>query len=216
MQFGVISDIHGNLRALEAVWRAFEQAGLSERPVLNAGDNVVYGPAPEECVRFLRAHPNIVTVQGNYDRNVALFPEREAEYRKKWGRSRPPKFEALRADSAVISDETRVWLLDLPREVEFTLEGVRVLVTHYAPGSKEGLGRWTEDRRLAELADDTDAQVVVCGHTHTPFVRCVGGVLWVNPGALGRSYFDSAASYAVLTLTAGQPPAAQIQRAVVA
>ena len=212
MQYGVFSDIHGNGEALEAVWAALEAGGLTGRPVFNAGDVVGYGDAPEACVRFLRARPGIVTVRGNYDKNVASFPEREAEYRKKWGRSRPDKLEAIRRDSEAVSDETRQWLRDLPGEVEMTLEGISVLMTHYAPGSKEGLGSWTPDARLAELAETTSAQVVVCGHTHTPFVRDVGGVLWINPGSLGRSW-DGRFRYAVLTLAPGQPPSAQLKTA---
>ena len=211
MQYGVFSDIHGNLTALGAVWPGLEAAGLTGRPVFNAGDVVGYGDAPEACVRFLRARPGIITVRGNYDKNVAAFPEREAEYRKKWGKSRPEKYEAIRRDSAAITGETRQWLADLPGEVELTLDGIAVLMTHYAPGSKEGLGSWTTDARLGELAKTTTAQVVVCGHTHTPFVRNIGGVLWVNPGSLGRSY-DGRFRYAVLTLLPGQPPAAQLKQ----
>lgn len=211
MQYGVFSDVHGNLGALQAAWGALEAAGLTDRAVFNAGDVVGYGDAPEACVRFLRARPVIVTVRGNYDKNVAAFPKREGEYRKKWGRSRPDKYEAIRRDSEAITEETRQWLEALPGEVELGLEGVAVLMTHYAPGSKEGLGSWTPDARLAELAETTDVQVVVCGHTHTPFVRPVGGVLWVNPGSLGRSW-DGRFRYAILTLTPGQPPTAQLRQ----
>lgn len=210
VRIGVFGDVHGSLADLTAIWQALANLGLSEGPVLNAGDNVGYGDDPEGCVAFLRAHPNVVTVQGNYDKNVALYPERCAEYRKKWGRARPEKFEALRRDSEVISDDTRSWLLGLPKEVTVTLGGVRVLLTHYAPGSKEGLGRWTPDSRLAELAGQTDARVVVCGHTHSPFVREAGGVLFVNPGTVGRSLYGRP-SYAVLTLAADRPPSAALR-----
>src|ERR1700712_4838301 len=84
LQYGVISDIHGNLAALTDVWKRLEQSRLNERVLLNAGDNVGYGDDPEGSVLFLSAHPQILTVQGNYDKNVASFPEKEAEYRKKW------------------------------------------------------------------------------------------------------------------------------------
>ena len=210
MQYAIFSDIHGNLAALESVWNALETAGLTDRPVLNAGDSVGYGPEPEACARFLREHSQCVSVKGNYDKNVALFPEREAEYAKKWSRSRPDKFKALREDSKAISETTRRWLLNLPAEVTLALSDVSVFLTHYAPGSKEGLGTWTPDARLAELAANTDAKVVVCGHTHTLFVRKVGGILWVNPGSLGRSV-DGRSRYAVLTLAPGLPPAAELK-----
>jgi len=210
VQYGVFSDVHGNSSALRAVWRAMEAGGLADgRLLLNAGDSVGYGDDPEACVGFLRARPSLVSVKGNYDKNVALFPERQAEYRKKWGRARPEKFEAIRRDSLAISDAARRWLHDLPSEAALTPQGVRIILTHYAPGSKEGLGAWTPDARLAELASATTAQVVVCGHTHTPFVRDVGGVLWVNPGSAGRSW-DGRLRYAVLTLAPGQPPTAEL------
>ena len=209
MEVGVFSDVHGNWRALQAVWNALAQRGLTDGPVLNAGDNVGYGDAPEACVTFLRAQAHLHSVRGNYDKNVAQFPDKIAEFRKKWGTSRPPKFEAIQRDSAVLSPESRSWLRDLPPEQTVTLAGTRVLLTHYSPGGKEGLGAWTPDARLAELAGQTDAQVVVCGHTHTPFVRRAGGVLFVNPGTVGRGWRHRA-SYAVLTLDPKGPPTAQL------
>lgn len=215
MQYGVFSDIHGDLKALIAVWKAFEKWGLTEggRPVFNAGDNVGYGPAPEECVQFLRARPNVVCVRGNYDKNVALFPEREEEYRKRWGQPRPDKLAAIGHDSETISAEARQWLLDLPGEVEVTLEGVPLLMTHYSPSSKHGLGRWTPDAQLREIAGHTRAKVVLCGHTHSAFVRSVGGVLWVNPGSAGRA-LDRRPHCAILTLEPGHAPAARLKTAL--
>ncbi len=210
MQHAVFSDIHAHLPALHAVWDALEAGELTGRPVLNAGDSVGYGPDPEACVRFLRERPHLVSVRGNYDKNVALFPSHAGEYRRKWGLTRPDKFQTLKNSSAAISDEARQWLADLPAEATLTLGGTKILVTHYSPGSKEGLGAWTPDSRLAEIAETTEAQVVVCGHTHTPFVRFVGGILWVNPGSLGR---DMAGKfrYALLTVTPGQAPSAELK-----
>jgi len=210
VRVGIFSDSHGNLSALHAVWAALEAEGLADGLVLNAGDTVGYGPDPEGCVCFLRERPNIIGVKGNYDKNVALFPEREAEYRKKWGKLRPEKFAAIQRDSAAISEETRHWLSALPAEETLTVEGIPLLLTHYSPGSKVGIGSWTSDADIAEMAHNTNARVVICGHTHTDFAKEIGGVLWVNPGSLGRSW-DHRLRYAVLTLTAEQPPSADLK-----
>ncbi len=211
MEVGVFSDIHGNARALRAVWEALAVRGLATGPVLNAGDNVGYGDGPEACVRFLRERAHIVCVQGNYDKNVAQFPEKQSEFHKKWSKNRPEKYAAIRRDSDAVSDGARAWLRDLPRERALILAGTKIVLTHYAPGVKEGLGPWTSDARLRELAGETDASVVVCGHTHTPFVRRVGGVLWVNPGTAGRGWGRRAA-YAVLTLDPDAPPEAHLHQ----
>lgn len=210
MQYAIFSDIHADLSALQAVWSTLEADGLTERPLFNAGDTVGYGPDPELCVRFLRQHPNVVSVEGNYDKNVALFPKREVAYRLKWGLVRPEKFETLAESSAAITDDTRHWLSDLPAEVSVTLDTVPIFMSHYSPGSKEGIGTWTPDSRLEELAENTKAKVVVCGHTHTPFIRHVGGILWVNPGSLGRD-ISGQYRYAVLNLTPGLPPSAELK-----
>ena len=59
----------------------------------------------------------------------------------------------------------------------------------------------TPDKRLRELAADTACQVVVVGHSHSPFHRCVAGVHFINPGSVGRMFDGNpAASYALLDL----------------
>ena len=131
------------------------------------------------------------------------------------GKARPEKYAAIQRDSDAISGETRGWLHDLPREWEQTLAGTEVVLTHYAPGVKEGIGPWTPDAHLEELARGTGAHVVVCGHTHTPFARRVGGVLWVNPGTAGRDW-GRRAPYAVLTLAPDTAPQVQLCQAHIA
>lgn len=209
LQIAALSDIHGNFGALLAVWRDLERHNLSTGPVLNAGDNVCYGENPEETVQFLRSRNNIFSVQGNYDKTVALFPGRANSYKKKWGQFRPEKFQAIKQDSDKISDETRTWLLELPREQTMRYNGHSVIVTHYSPGAKEGIGPWTSSDDLERIASKTTAEVVVCGHTHFPFVRKAGNVLFVNPGTVGRSAYD-VSTYAVLTLESNSSPSARI------
>lgn len=210
MRIAIFSDIHGNFPALTRVWSAIESEGLDSGLVLNAGDNVGYGDSPEECVRFLRSYPNIACVRGNYDKNVATFPEKEDEYRRRWKRKRPEKYEAIRTDSDAISAATRQWLRDLPKELRLNVDGATILLTHYSPVAKEGLTPWTPEERLTELARISRADVVVCGHTHMSFVRRAGGVLFVNPGSVGRTWRRSP-SFAVLTVEAGAPPSAELR-----
>lgn len=211
MQYGVLSDIHGDCDALIVVWKALERDGLTDRLIFNAGDNVGYGASPEAVCQFLREHPQIVSVQGNYDKNVANFPRKESDFREKWAKSRPDKLDALRRASRDISAATRAWLVALPTEASIVTENSKIIVTHYSPGSKNSLGAWTPDRELARQAKKTDANVVICGHTHSAFVRQAGSVLFINPGSVGMS--SPKHPYAVLTLSACQPPTAELKEA---
>jgi len=211
MKFGVFSDVHGNFAALTHVWDALDNLGLTGRQVLNAGDSVGYGSDPESCVRFLKERGNIISVRGNYDRNVACFPKRQEEYRKRWGRSRPEKYEAIKRDSGIISDSSRTWLADLPKEERLTLQGARIVVCHYSPGSKESLGYWTPASTFADIAETADADVVVCGHTHTPFIKTVNNVLFLNPGTVGR-VSRYRCTYAILEIDGVSAPRAELRR----
>lgn len=210
MQIGIFSDVHGDLDGLLRVWSALDKAGLTEQTVLNGGDNVGYGPSPEACIAFMRDRPQIVCVRGNYDANVAVFPDREADFRAKWKRSRPEKYRAIREDSDAISKDARRWLCSLPKEARVAVGGRTILLTHYAPGAKMGIFPETPEPVLAVMAQAARADVVACGHTHVPFVRCVGGVMFVNPGAVGRG--NGSASFAILDLPAGEPPSARLFR----
>lgn len=211
MQYAVLSDIHGDYDGLVAVWSAIKQRGLTDRPIFNAGDNVGYGTCPEEACLFLRDHSQIVNVQGNYDKNVANFPRKEADFRTKWAKNRPDKFNALRSGSRKISEATRLWLLALPQEVSVALEDVKIILTHYTPGSKESLGACTSDQELASQSKRTDADIVICGHTHSAFARRSGGVLFINPGSVGRAP-SFGHPYAILTLSEGQLPTAELKQ----
>lgn len=209
LQIGVFGDIHGNYPVLLSLWREMERLDLTSGTLLNAGDSVCYGDQPEETIRFLASRTNILSVLGNYDRAVALFPQRFEEYNKKWGISRPEKLNAIRRDSELISTEAREWLLTLPKERTVRIGKSEIVLTHYSPGSKVGIGPWTEDSVLERLASQTSASIVVCGHTHFPFVRTSGNVLFVNPGTLGRSMFNTP-TFAVLAIPTDGPPSASI------
>ncbi len=86
MQIAAISDIHGDFRALKAVWQDIERRGLDANIVLNAGDTVAYGPDTMACIDFVRdPKRNVLSVGGNYDYNVAKFPKKEAKISPEMG-----------------------------------------------------------------------------------------------------------------------------------
>jgi len=194
MIVALLGDVHANLPALEAVLDDADRHGAEA--VWNVGDFVGYGAFPEQCVRRLRACGS-VHVAGNYDRKVLKFPRRQAKWRKA---KAPAKFLAFQWAWERLSEDSRTYLASLPREARLERAGRRVLLTHGSPASEsEALTEDTPEARLAELAALADADVVVCGHSHVPFVREAAGVLFVGTGSVGRPEGgDPRACYALL------------------
>ena len=190
---GLISDVHANLPALEAVLADAESRGAAV--VLNAGDSAGYGPFPDEVASLLRSR-HILSVIGNYD--LAILS-------KKWKTGRPRSREkqvAMRWAYHNLSLENRVWLKSLPREIRLSVRGLTLLVTHGSPDSiTEYLDDGTPESRLREVASGLGARVVVTGHSHRPAAREVDGVWFVNTGSVGRSEDgDPRACYALITV----------------
>lgn len=194
MRLGVVSDIHANRIALDAV--------LADMPDVDklvcAGDVVGYNPWPAECVAWAREH-NVPTVEGNHDRNVET-PERY--------RANRMAYRGLRLAKERLADDQRAWLDELPRTLEVA-DG-RILVVHDHP---EYVDRYVRPRQFPEIRqylDDYDACIL--GHTHVQHEATVEGKLILNPGSVGQPRDDDPrAGYAVLD-TETTPMAVELHR----
>ncbi len=212
MRYALISDIHGNLPALEAVLA--DIAGRADvSGAYHHGDLVGYAPWPNEVVERL-ASAGIPGVAGNYDSTVA------ADYRHCGCRSESPRQEEL----AHISYEwTRAHVLPavkralgaLPFRIDLRPLGAHVTgptVTLVHATLQSNLVYVTEDRpdafltKMAQQAGLRAGDVLCFGHTHRPWSRVVDGVTFVNTGSVGRPKDgDWRAGYVVLDVGDGVP-----------
>jgi putative phosphoesterase len=196
----LLSDVHGNLPALEAVLADADARGAMR--VWNLGDATGYGPFPDEVVAALRGAAEL-SILGNYDAKVLAFPANKAKWQRK---KTPDKYLAFRWAYEALSDESREWLATLQPHARATVESVRVLLVHGSPDAiDEAVSDATPEARLVELAARADADLVLAGHTHAALDRTAGGVRFVNPGSVGRPEGDDPrASYAILDFHDGQ------------
>jgi putative phosphoesterase len=189
MRVAAIADIHGNLPALEAVLS--EVARENVDLIVVCGD-VASGPLPAETIEVLRALPNARFVSGNADRGLVTA----------FAGERLPAWPGPAPDwcAAQLSLDQRDFLASFSKTVELSVDGLgRVLFCHGSPRSdEEMMTSQTPDERLWELTAGVEAGVVVCGHTHMPFDRMVGGVRIVNPGSVGMPYGLPGAFWALL------------------
>lgn len=181
MRLGVISDIHANKVALEAV--------LGDMPAVDglicAGDVVGYNPWPAECVAAVRQR-EIPTVEGNHDRAVA----RDTAFRFN-GMARAGVAYAREA----LDEEAVQWLGDLPKRR--TVADDRVKIAHGHPKDPD---RYTyPDEFSPQLLRNED--VLVLGHTHVQGHEVFEEGIVMNPGSVGQPRDgDPRAAYALLDL----------------
>ena len=192
-KIALLGDVHGNLKALEAVLADARSKGITL--FLNSGDLVGYGPFPDEVVSLARSS-QFVSVIGNYDLKALSVGECG-----KGATKEPKKLLAFRWAYDNLSKGSREYLKELPHEIRFEIDGTKFLLTHGSPISiDEHLGPETSEDRLAELARSSDAKVIIVGHSHRDMARSVGGTLFVNTGSVGRpDDGDPRATYVIMT-----------------
>ena len=209
----VLSDVHGNSVALEAVRAAIRR----EKPdlVAVAGDLALNGPDPAGTVDLLRSMEadGAAIVSGNTDIAVADFDYAAAF---PWMTDGVPDTFRAAAEWAhdELGDERLAWLRRLPAERRLTTEdGTMVLVCHASPGSQTaGFDQALDPNVTVELVARTDARVIACGHTHLPEIRDLGWKLIVNAGSAGYVFDgDPTASWARVDFVDGEIRA-EIQR----
>lgn len=202
----ILSDVHGNAVALEAVRKALR----AEKPdhVAVAGDLALNGPDPAGTVDLLREMEadGAVIVSGNTDIAVADFDYAAAF---PWMAEGVPEAFQAAAEWAhdALGDERVSWLRRLPAERRLRADdGTMILICHGSPGSQtSGFDQALEASVVTERVSRTGARVIACGHTHVPEVRDLGWKLIVNDGSAGYVFDgDPTASWARLDINDGE------------
>jgi putative phosphoesterase len=183
----VVSDIHSNLAALDAV---LDDAGQWDAGI-SAGDTVGYGPNPEECVDRLY-FKGFRCVAGNHDRAVATV---ETDW------FNDDAQEAIRINRRQLSGGSLRWLGKLPTELKTEFDGLKVSVYHGSP--TEPLTSYIYPETAEANAEDylrlTGSDVLILGHTHIPYRIEKKDDLILNPGSVGQPRDrDPRASYLIL------------------
>lgn len=190
-RIAVLSDVHGNVPALEAVMEDVARLALDE--VLVGGDLVGRGPEGSEVVRRIAA-TGWRTIRGNHEEYLLDF--RRGEVPHDWLHA--AEWSAARWMSAELGSEEAAWIEALPFSLTSELAPDLRLV-HGTPGStREGIGPWLSSDRLAAHLAQVEESLLVCAHTHRPLLRTVDGGLVVNVGSVGLPFNrDRRAQYAV-------------------
>ena len=195
MRVAIVSDIHGNRRAFDAVLS--ELRLVSPDMIVHGGDLSAGGTRPAEIIDQIRqlGWPG---VRGNTD-EMLWDPQRLTEYAAAQPKLAPilsRVAETIPPTRAILGEERLRWLATLPPEhvhESFTL-------VHASPKDLWGApAPNASDEELRTTYASLAAQVVVYGHIHCPYIRKLRGTTVVNTGSVSQSYDgDRRASYLVI------------------
>jgi len=195
VRIALISDVHANLPALEAVIADARAGGAQQ--YMCAGDVVGFGPHAKGCVDLVRGMCQVV-VSGNHDRALGAGED---------CRSAPALEGAAQAAEANARQQLEpadiAWLRGLGHEAGLYLSGRELYIVHGSPTDPLYRGiKADEDPDLLRMAFMTiDSDFVILGHTHRPMVLrdILKGATMINPGSVGLPLDgDPRASYALL------------------
>jgi len=197
MRIAVLSDIHANLHALQAVWEDVSRLNVDN--VYCLGDLVGYGAYPNEVVAFVQEN-RIHTVMGNYDEAVGYDMRQSGTLSRTDDEDRLDRL-TLGWTRRETSMEGKTYLQSLPISRR---ERHRMMSMVFVHGSPRRMDEYLyPDLPLATfqaMARLADSDVVFMGHTHLPLVRRVDGTWFVNPGSVGMPRDGNPqASYAVFS-----------------
>ena len=202
-KIALLSDIHGNTTALEAVLEDAKRAGVEEYWLL--GDVLMPGTGRRHLLNLLKELPITVQILGNWEDSLwramkgMLDPSR-ASHRYLMRHCqyileeiRPEEIEAMQS---------------LPMQVHREISGLRVGITHHLPDKNWGreLIHIGDQKDFDRLVTNPPCDIAVYGHIHQQFFRYgSGGELILNPGSIGQPFFlqanlrkDLRAMYAIL------------------
>ena len=209
MRYALISDIHANLPALQAVLADIDQRS-DVNAIYHLGDLTGYAPWPNEVVALLRKRA-IPGVAGNYDSTVAT------DYKHCGCRAETAHEEELAHVSfewtrSHVTPESKNYLASLPFRLDIRPFGGHVAgptITLVHGNQTLNTVYMTEDRsdsfleKMAASLGSRPGDVICFGHTHKPWRRDVGGIQFVNAGSVGRPKDgDWRACYVLLSMEA--------------
>lgn len=181
MKIAVISDIHGNIYALDSVLADIETKDVDI--TVCTGDLVGYGTRPNEVIETLKKN-KILTIMGNYDYAIGNL-------KIVCGCDYPDPKDAEKAGLSMnftgqaTTKENKEYLRNLPKELIFNFDNKTIRFVH---GSTRLINEYLNEN--SKEADDVMSELVedilICGHTHIPYAKYYGEKLLVNAGSVGK------------------------------
>lgn len=177
-RIAILSDIHGNVHAMQAVLHDLQQRAI--QTILNLGDTL-YGPIAPRATYDLLMQLDIISIRGNQDRQI--YEAAPAE------KAANPTMAFVHDD---LGEAPLAWMQSLPFDLYLTDD---IYLCHGSPSDDgiylledvaTGFPRMRDEATMLPMLNGITASLILCGHTHIPrVVQLASGQLIVNPGSVG-------------------------------
>ena len=192
MKIAVISDIHGNLTALESVLPEIEDADK----IVCLGDVALVGPQPRGVVTLLRKM-KWPCVLGNTDETLAKSRVEDYSHMQVPQAERRRMMDLDRWTRTELDDSDKKFLSRFRPTIRFEEGDFSLLCYHGSPRSNtEGILPTTSEEQLTDIFAGRKATIFAGGHTHSQMIRKFGASIIINPGSIGLPYFTDGAGKA--------------------
>ena len=196
MKIAIISDIHSNIYALNAVLEDIENRNVDL--IACTGDLVGYGTRPNEVISTIRKN-RILTIMGNYDDAIG-------NRKIVCGCDYPDPNDAQKAGlsmhftSIETIEDNKNYLSSLPKDITLSFNNKTIRLVH---GSTRLINEYLKENsnEAKEVMEELTEDILICGHTHIPYVKYYGEKLLVNAGSVGKPKTNNpAANYVIISI----------------
>ena len=201
MKIAIISDLHGNIDALESVLSDIDSENCSK--IFCLGDIAMAGPEPKTTINRIHAlmqSKDFHIIQGNTDNMLSVF---SFDTYNEILKVNAVMASAYLADSQLLNEEEKNFLKNLPEKEEIELFGINILLVHGSPRkNNENIYPNLKIEEVEEMIADTKANIIFCGHTHMPCgYQTNTEQTVVNVGSIGRPFSEVPDScYAIMDI----------------
>lgn len=199
-KIAIISDIHGNIKALEAVLKEIDSKQIEK--IICLGDLTGGGPYSEEVMqKIMDINDRLIIVRGNRERYIIEgMPELIHDEKVQVTKEQRDRFEWIKNS---LSKESIEYIHRLPREIAYEAEGKKIYIAHYPMKQDGNFRTHIKEANIEEneiMFSGIDADIYLYGHTHKEIYNSKNNKLYINPGALGCPEKTDLAPYGILTI----------------
>ncbi|TDT69226.1 putative phosphoesterase [Hypnocyclicus thermotrophus] len=170
MKIAFISDVHSNYYALKSVLENIKKEKANE--IYLAGDIIGYHSMPNEVIELIKEN-NIISIKGNHDYDIInkRFDENIKDF-KIW------TYENL-------TEENKKYIINLPEELIIEKNNIRIKIVH---GSSRDIAEYLfeNSKQIEKEAENLKEDVLICAHTHFPYIKKIHNKIIVNTGSVGK------------------------------